>query len=81
MPRFTSFFCEFRVLELLAYSHALARSYQLRKIGIKRMVREPGKFDILRHAVGTARERDAEYLGGDDGIVGKCLVEVADAKQ
>ena len=40
-----------------------------------------GKLHILRRAVGTAGERNAQYLGSLDGVVGECFIEIAHAEQ
>ncbi len=65
------------VLELLADGHALAGAYQAGQVGVEGMVRKPGQLHRRGGAVGAARERYAENLGGRDGIVGEGLVEVA----
>ncbi len=75
------FLGELGILKLLAYRHTLSGPYKFGKIGIKGMVRESGKLDILRHTVGTTRQRYAEYLGSHYGIIGKCFIKVTDTKQ
>ena len=71
MPRFTSFFGEFGVFELLADSDTLSGADKFRQIGVESMVRKTGKLDILRRTVGAAGEGYAQYFGCGDGVVGK----------
>lgn len=69
-------FGQLGVFKLLADSHTLAGSDQFRQVRIKGMVRKSREFYMLRHTVGTACQRDAEYLRSRDGIIGKSLVEI-----
>ena len=70
-----------RVFELLADGYALTSTHQLRHIGIEGVVRESRKLDIRRSAIGTTRERDAEYSAGLDGILAEGLVEVTHTEE
>ena len=65
------------VFELLAYCDAPAGTDELGEICVEGVVGESGELDILRGAVGTPGEGDAEDSAGGLGIVGECLVEVA----
>ena len=63
------FLGQFRVFELFAYRHPASGPHELRQVCVERMVGESGEFHIRGRAVAPARERDAEYLTGVDGIL------------
>src|SRR5690606_26938035 len=67
----------FRVFQLVAYRHTLAGTYQSREIGFERMVRKPCQSGLGFTAIAPLRKYDAENTRGLDGILAKCLVEIA----
>ena len=75
---------ELRVLQLVAYSHTLTGTYQLRQIGVERMIREASHLARCRArvlTVGASCQRDAENLCCLHSVVGVCLVEVATTEE
>ena len=73
-------FHEFRVFQLVAYCHAVARFYELRKIGIDRMIRKTRQFTALG-AVVAVGEHNVEGMSGFYGIFTEGFVEIAYPKQ
>ena len=76
------FLGELGVFELVADGHALSGAYELGQVGIERMVGKSRHLDHFRlPAVGTFGKGDAQYLGGDDGILRIGFIEVAATEQ
>src|SRR5690606_4123433 len=69
------------VLELLCRSHAVAGLDEPREVLVEGVVGEPGQRGLLGGAVAAARQRDAEDVGDDDGVLLERLVEVAHAEE
>ena len=72
---FHEFFCQFRILKLLAYRHTLAGSYELGQVGVECVVGKTGKLHVcllytswkpemkIIHPVSVVSEDDApEYV-------------------
>ncbi len=78
---FHEFFCQFRILKLLAYRHTLAGSYELGQVGVERVVGKTGKLHVLRHAVGAPRKCYSENFRGSDSVIGKGFIEVTYTEQ
>ena len=75
------FLGQFRVLQLVADGHALARPDQFRQVGVQRVVRESRHLVALVVAVVSVGQCDAQYLSCRDGILAVGLVEVAASEQ
>ena len=72
----------FRVFQLVADCHTPSRTYQLRQIRIKSMMRESCHFHRFPLPVGTLGQGDSQYLRSQylrsgHGIFGISLIEVA----
>ena len=70
------------VFQLVTDGHALACPDELGQIGVQGVMRKAGHLVALNPCpIVTMRQRNAQYLGGNDGILAIGFVEVATAKQ
>ena len=81
-PTFHQFLGQFRVFQLVADGHPLARTDEFGQVGVECVV---GKSGHLHHfalsAVGSFGEGDAQNVRRDDRILRVGFIEVATAKQ
>ena len=76
------FLGEFRVLQLVANSHAIASADEARQVRIEGVVGETCHFGgRLRAFVVSAREGDAQYARCSDSVVAVRFVEVATTEE
>ena len=62
------FLGKFRVFQLVADSHTLAGTNELRQVSVKRMERETGHLHMLGLTIGTLSERNAQNISSRNGI-------------
>ena len=75
------FLCQLGVFELFADGHTLAGTHEFGQIGIEGVMRKSGQLYILRHAVGTPRQGDAEYFRCLNSVVAESFIEIAHAEE
>ena len=76
--------CQLRVFQLVADGDALAGPDEFRQVRIEGMIGEARHCETLSSrilAIVAMRQGDAQYLGGDDRILGIRLVEVTATEQ
>ena len=76
---FHQFFCEFRILQLVADSYFVAGLHESGHVVVDGVVGDAGHFDESAAAGGLARQHKAEHAAGRERIFAVGFVEVADA--
>src|SRR5665647_442778 len=80
-PPFDNLLCQFRVFELLADSHPLARPDEFRKVGVKSMERKSCQFYKACRSVSPARENDPKNLRGANGVFTESFIEITNPEE
>ena len=72
--------CQFRVLQLLTYSHTFTGPHKFRQIGVKSMMGKSRQFYSIVNTVHPAGQCNAQYLRCFNRILSENLVEITDTE-